>query len=302
MKIFSNKFFLICLCVALVLCTVSTVFSIMGYSGPVRNVLGIVSTPFRWCAVKITDGVEGMISHFRLQGALIDRNEELEAENDALKADLLWAQMVEEENLRLRNYLGMKEQYPSFLLEEGTVIGSEASGYVTVLTLNRGSIHGISPNMPVIVQSGVVGYVSEVGLNWCKVCTILERESSIGARISGSGYTGVVQGKYSSANDGICQMVYIEEGAEIEVGDIVVSSGVGSVYPADLVIGTVESLDYDAYNHTVIANVKTSVDFTDLRYMMIVTGYDENSAASNIQKPSTYTAALTVAISKEDML
>ncbi len=291
MKVIKNKFFLICLCIAVVICTVSTTFSLMGYAEPVRNVLGVVATPFRWCAVKVTDAAEGFFKHFSLQGALLDKNAALEAENESLRAEQLRLQMIEEENRRLRSYLGMKESYPDFLFEEGMVLSSEASGYLTVFTLNRGSLHGIAVNMPVIVQSGVVGYVTEVGLNWCKVCTILEKDSSIGAYIAGSGYTGMVKGKYSSANDGICQMVYIQENAVIEVGDVVLSSGMGSVYPADLVIGTVESLEYDAYNHTMIANVRTSADFQNLQYMMIVTGY-ENGAVVDYQTPSAASAAM----------
>ena len=274
MKLLQNKFFLVCICIALVLCTVSTTFSLMGYSEPVRNVLGTIATPFRWVATVLSDGVGGFFDHFRLQGALLDRNEELEAENDRLEAEILRAQMIEEENRRLREYLGMKEKYPSFLFEEGMVIGAEASGYVTVLTLNRGSVHGIAVNMPVIVEAGVVGYVAEVGLTWCKVCTILEHDSSIGAYVAGSGTLGIVEGDYESSRDGLCKMNYIEEGAEIKEGDIILSGGMGSVYPPDLVIGTVVAVSADEYNHTTVATVRPSVDFTSLKYMMIITGYE----------------------------
>lgn len=274
MKLLQNKFFLICLCVALVLCTASTTFSLMGYTEPVRNVIGTVATPFRWIATVVTDGIGGFIDHFRLQGALLDRNEELESENDRLQAELLRAQLIEEENRRLREYLGMKEKYPSFLFEEGMVIGAEASDYVTVLTLNRGSIHGIEVNMPVIVEAGVVGYVAEVGLTWCKVCTILEHDSSIGAYVAGSGTIGVVEGDYESSKNGLCKMNYIEDASKIKEGDIVLSGGTGSVYPPDLVIGTVVEITADAYNHTTVAKIRPSVDFTNLKYMMIVTGYE----------------------------
>ena len=274
MKLLQNKFFLVCICVALVICTVSTTFSVMGYTEPVRNVFVTLSTPFRWVATVVSDGVGGFFDHFRLQGALLDRNEELEAENDRLESEILRAQMIEEENRRLRTYLGMKEKYPSFLFEEGMVIGAEASGYVTVLTLNRGSIHGIAVNMPVIVESGVVGYVAEVGLTWCKVCTILEHDSSIGAYVAGVGTLGIVEGDYESSKNGLCKMNYIEEGSEIKEGDIILSGGMGSVYPPDLVIGTVVEVSADAYNHTTVATIRPSVDFTSLKYMMIITGYE----------------------------
>ena len=276
MKVFKNKFFMICLSVALVLCTVSTTFSLMGFSGPVRNVIGTIATPFRWCATVIGDAANGFIDHFRMQGALIDRNEELEAENERLREEILRAQIIEEENARLRDYLGMKESYPSLLFEEGMIIGAESSGYITVLTLNRGSIHGISVNMPVVVNAGIVGCVTEVGVNWCKVSTILESGVSVGAYVAGSDVMGLIKGDYTLSTQGFCKMTYLsDENAEIKEGDIILSSGIASVYPADLIIGTVVSVTADEYSHSKVVIIRPSVDFTNLKYMMIVTGYEE---------------------------
>lgn len=288
LKLFKNKFFMICLCVAIVLCTVSTTFSLMGYREPVREVLGVIATPFRWLATVTTDAIGGFSDYFALQGSLVDRNNELEEENDRLLEENQRAQLIEEENRRLRSYLGMKEKYPTFLFEEGMVIGAEASGYVTVLTLNRGSVHGISLNMPVITEAGVVGYVTEVGLTWSKVSTILDSTGSIGAHVASSGAKGIVKGDHALSAQGLCKMTYIDEGAEIAVGDLVLSSGVGSVYPPDLVIGTVEAVNMDEYSRATVVTVRPSVDFSKLQYMMIVTGYEE-VPNTDYQKPATPT-------------
>lgn len=288
MKVFQNKFFLVCLCVALVLCTVSTTFSLMGYREPVREIIGVVATPFRWVATVVTDATSGFFKHFRLQGALIDRNKALEEENAQLKDENLRAEMLEEENRRLREYLGMKEKNPSFLFEEGMVIGCEASDYITVFTLNRGTAHGISVNMPVVVKAGVVGYVTEVGLTWCKVSTILEKSTDskgIGAYVSGRDTMGLVQGDYTLEKQGFCKMTYIDEDAEIQVGDIILSSGVGSVYPSDLIIGTVQEVKIDEYSRSKIAIIRPTVDFSSLKYMMVIVGY-EDTAGGDYQKPT----------------
>jgi rod shape-determining protein MreC len=285
MKVLKNKFFLICLCIALGLCTASSTLSLMGFSGPVRNILGTVTYPVRWMFGVVADGFEGIGQYFSLQGSLIDRNKELEEENDRLREENERAQLIEEENRRLRDYLGMKDQYPSFLFEEGMIIGSEASGYMTVFTLNRGSIHGISKNMPVIVRSGIVGCVTEVGLNWCKVSTILESNISIGAYIAGGDVMGVIKGDYTLSRDGLCKMVYLNgDTSSVKAGDQVLSSGIASVYPADVVIGTVEAITYDEYDHSEIIMIRPSVDFSKLKYMMIVTGYEETENGG-YQKP-----------------
>lgn len=154
------------------------------------------------------------------------------------------------------------------------VISYSSGSYMTSFTLNRGSLHGIEKNMPVVVKEGVVGYVCDVGLNWCMVSTVIETASSVGAYIPRSGATGIVSGDASLRRDGVCKLSYLEQNADVQVGDKVLSSGSGSVYPADLVIGEVIAVEIEEYSRTLVATVKPSVDFGRLQYMMIITGYE----------------------------
>lgn len=274
-KLFKNKFFIICLCVALVLCAVPSTFALMGYSGLARNIVGTLTSPFRWCVTVIGNTFEGFGRYFTSIDALYEKNEELESENQALEEQIDRAEMLEKENERLREYLGMKNKYPSFTMEEGMVISYSAGSYVTSFTLNRGTLHGIEVNMPVVVSEGIVGYVTDVGLNWCMVSTVIETASSVGAYIPRSGVTGIVSGDYSLKNDGVCQISYMDSDADIQVGDKVYSNGTGSVYPADLLIGEVISIEKDEYTRALIATVRPAVDFSDLKWMMIITGYEK---------------------------
>ncbi len=275
MKLFKNKFFLICLCVAVVLAAVTSTFSIMGLPMVARNVLGTVTAPFRWCVSAVTNAFEGFDRYFTSVNTVNDENERLEAENAALREQLREAELLEEENRRLRAYLGIKAAHPSFSMEEGMIISRESGSYASVFTVNRGSLHGVEAGMPVIVEQGVVGYVKEVGLNWCKVTTIIETASSVGGMVQRSGASGIVSGDFSLRQDGHCKFSYVDSGADIQVGDVIVSSGMGSVYPADLVIGHVVAIGSDEYNRTVVATVEPTVDFSSLKYVMIVTGYGE---------------------------
>ncbi|MBQ7347441.1 MAG: rod shape-determining protein MreC [Clostridia bacterium] len=273
MKLFKNKFFVICLCVAVVICAVPSTFALMGYRGLARNIVGTLTVPFRWCGTVIGNAFEGFGKYFGSVDALRAENEALESENQALRDQLEEAELMEAENERLRQYLEMKNQYPSFLMEEGMIISYSAGNYMTSFTLNRGSLHGIEVNMPVVVTEGIVGYVTDVGLNWCMVSTIIETASSVGAYIPRSGATGIVSGDSSLRNEGVCKISYMESNADIQVGDKVMSSGTGSVYPADLPIGEIISVEIDEYSRSLVATVKPMVDFTNLKYMMIITGY-----------------------------
>ena len=273
MRIFQNKFFLICLCIALVLTIVPSIFAVMGYRGLAKNIVGTVTMPVRWVATVVGDAFEGWGKYFGTMKALNEENQALIDENKALKEQLPNAELLEKENERLRDYLDMKNKYPSFAMEEGMVISHSSGNYITNFTLNRGTLHGIQPNMPVITKDGIVGYVVEVGLNWCMVSTLIETATSVGAYIPRSEVVGIVSGDYSMRHQGTCKIGYIDAEADIEVGDTVYSSGTGSVYPADLKIGTITAIEANEYDRTLVATITPAVDFSSLKWVMIITGY-----------------------------
>ena len=278
MKLFKNKFFIVCLSIAVAVAVLMSVFSLMGYRALVRNVLGTVATPFRAIGNLFCGAVEGFGKHFQSIDALEKKNAELEEENRTLREQIEQSERLEAENERLRDYLGMKAAYPTFTLEEGTVIGHEGENYLTVLTLNRGSIHGIQVNMAVITKDGIVGCVSEVGLTWCKVSTILEDARSVGVLAPRSGASGILSGEYTYRENGTCRLTFLDDdtrSADVRVDDRIETSGLGSVYPAGLTVGQVTDMRADAATRSLIATVKPTVDLSSLSYVMIITGYQE---------------------------
>lgn len=274
MKLFQNKFFIVCLCVALVLAIVPSTFALMGYGSLSKNIVGTLTVPFRWCFTKIADGFEGWAVYFQSIKLLNEQNEQLREENAALKDRIDRAELTELENERLRDYLDMKNQYPSISFQEGLIISRSAGNYMTTLTINRGTLHGISKDMPVVTADGIVGQVTEVGLNWCMVSTLIEAGVSVGAVIPRSGEIGILNGDLLMQYDGVCKITYASVDADVQIGDAVYSSGTGSVYPSDLRIGTVTALSVDEYSRVLVATVTPSVDLTDLDWVMIVTGYE----------------------------
>ena len=276
MKLFHNRFFIVCLCVAVTLSGVTSTLAIMGYNGLVRNILGTVATPFQWIGTVVTNAIEGFSGYFSSVDMLREENEALAEENRLLREQLERAELLEKENQRLRDYLSMKAEYPSFSFEEGMVIGREASNFITVLTLNRGSVHGIEQNMAVVTPEGIVGCVSEVGLTWCKVSTLLETARSVGVYLPRNNATGILSGDYSMKMDGLCKLTFVDvdvKNADVQPGDAVYSSGIGSVYPPELKVGEIVSVEIDNASRTLIATVRPTVDFSEPDHMMIITGY-----------------------------
>lgn len=246
----------------------------MGYRSLAKNIVGTVTMPVRWVVTTVGNAFEGFGKYFGNMKALNEENEALIEENEALKEQLKDAELLEKENERLRDYLDMKNQYPSFAFEEGMVISHSSGNYITNFTLNRGTLHGIAKGMPVVTKDGIVGYVVEVGLNWCMVSTLIETATSVGAYIPRSEVVGIVSGDYSMRQQGTCKIGYIDAAADVVVGDTVYSSGTGAVYPADLKIGTVTAIEVDEYNRTLVATVTPAVDFSSLKWVMVITGYE----------------------------
>ncbi len=276
MNSFKSKFFVILLVIAVFFVTVSSVLSLTGNSFIVRNTVNVISFPFRYVANFIGDGAQGFVKYFKNIDKLIDENNALKEENKNLRDELADKNAAIEENDRLRDYLELYETHTSYYFKEATVIGYESSSYMSTLTLNVGSLHGISKKMPVIVTDGIVGHVSEVGLNWCRVVTLIENYSSVGAYTDRTGALGVVEGDYSLKDSGLCYFKNIKADADVKVGDKVVSSGVGSIYPEGFEIGEVVEIKSDSVSRTLVAKIKLSADLTSLTKVMVLTGIKED--------------------------
>ncbi|MBO5415683.1 MAG: rod shape-determining protein MreC [Clostridia bacterium] len=288
MKFYRSKFFIICVAVAIVLVLVPSALSVFGYTDLVRSGLKTVAKPFEWCGSKVSEAVSGFVSVFTEYDKLKEENEELRealenAENKAYENSVIQA-----ENDWLKSYLKVKTDHPQFAITDATIVSRQAGNYATVLTLNRGTVHGIKRNMSVITADGVFGYVNEVGLDWCKVVSLVETASSVSAYTDRTGTVGVVEGNSLLREDGLCRMTYIDASADIKVGDKVYTGGNGKIYPDGLLIGEVVSIEADEYSRTLVAHIEPAVDFSDIgatNKVMIITGYNTTGGTKDETSP-----------------
>ena len=273
LKLLKSRFFLISLAVALLLSIVPGVLCAMGQGSYIRSALVTVSTPFRWAFTKVGEGLSGFSMYFRTLEDLRDENEALRAELDGYKNLVYDAELIKDENKFYNSFLGIKEEHIDFLFEDATVIGRESTNYRTVYTLSKGTLHGIEVNMPIITKDGLVGHITEVGATWSKAVLLTETASAVGGFIERSGVLGVVEGTYELRTEGLCRMVYIEPDSDIRVGDKVVSSGIGGVYPRGLMIGKVTEIVMDEASRTLTATIEPAADIDSISKIMIITEY-----------------------------
>lgn len=273
LKLIKSRFFLISLAVALLLSIVPGVLCAMGQGSYIRSALVTVSTPFRWAFTKVGEGLSGFSMYFRTLEDLRDENEALRAELDGYKNLVYDAELIGEENDFLNSFLGIKEEHVDFLFEDATVIGRESTNYRTVYTLSKGELHGIEVNMPIITEEGLVGHITEVGATWSKAVLLTETATAVGGYVERSGVLGVVEGTYELRTEGVCRMVYIEPDSDIRVGDKVVSSGIGGVYPRGLMIGKITEITMDEASRTLTATIEPAADLDSISKLMIITEY-----------------------------
>ncbi len=276
MRFYRSKFFIISLCAAILLVLVPSALSVFGYTDLVRSALKTVAHPFEWIGMKSADALSGFVSVFTDYNDLKAENEALRAELEALKNGAHQNDVLEAENSWLKEYLDIKTKHPSMSLADAMIISRQSGNHATVLTLNRGSVHGIKRNMPIITEDGVFGYVKEVGLDWCKAVSIVETASSVSAYAARGGVVGVVEGDTLLRENGICRMIYIDPAADIKSGDMVYTGGNGNIYPGGLLIGKVTKVEADEYTRTLIAYIEPAVNFSKISStsrVMIITGY-----------------------------
>jgi len=275
-EFFKSRFFIAALILALILVIVPTVFSVMGLSMYVRNAVNTVLMPVQGLLTSVTDSIEGYTMYFADYDRLKEENERLKNELASSRDRIHNAEEYEEMMKFYAEHLQIKREHMDFMFEPADItgVGKTAGNYMSVINLNKGSDHGIAVDMPIISGDAVVGYVVEVGGKWSKAVTLIESASSVGAYISRTGDLGVVEGNFSLISDGLCEMKYIPADADVQVGDRVVSSGLGSVYPKGLVIGYVEEADVDLYGRTLIAKIRPAADLSGLSRVMVMVDYN----------------------------
>ena len=277
MKFLKNKFVIISAAVVVAVALITAVLAMFGVTGPAKLILGTAAKPFQLIGSWAADAVNGFVSVFTDYG-------EIKAENDALKAQLESekkensdADALRAENEWLKGYINFATEHPTFELADARIIARGKDNNTIVLTLNRGSVHGIKKDMPVITEEGVFGQVVEVGLDWCRVTSIMKPENSVGAYVEGTDIGGLIVGDTDLVLGEECRMTYIDSDADIQVGDrVYTSGGDSSTYPPELYIGEVIKLETDESTRTFTAIVKPAVtgEMMDKKInVMIVTGY-----------------------------
>ncbi len=258
--------------IAVILCVVSALGS---GTGLVRNALGVIASPFRSAGAAVSGWVGGIANHFESVETLQQENEELRGQIAELEEQLRAAQPAAEENSRLRELLGLRQQRSDLQFEAAHITQREVSNWASTLVLDRGTEHGVAVGNCAVDSTGALaGVVTEAGLNWCRLATVLDTESQFGAAVFRTGETAVAGGELSLMSEGKLRLQYLTDSTSLIKGDIVVTSGLGGYYPAGLVIGTVDAVQTDDGGLARYAVLTPKCDVEHTQELFIITDFD----------------------------
>ena len=219
----------------------------------------------------IDDGLRSFFSSFVSNRILQEENAQL---RESLETAEYWIQQMRElqaENMRLGLLLDYKtSQDRMFDLLVAKVIGKDGDNWNQTILLDKGSSSGLRIDMAVLAPAGMVGRIVSVTAHTAEVLLLIDRESSVGARIMETRFSpGMVSG---TGQDDILEMLRVDKDVEILPGQTAITSGYGSVFPKGLMIGTVEEVKPDLNGLTQRATIKPSVDFQRLEEVMVIRG------------------------------
>jgi rod shape-determining protein MreC len=266
----------ILLAVLLVSLLLLTVQTRGGGTGRAGELITLVVTPVQSLLVRVHRGAIGFWANY-LDWKLVRReNITLRAENEELRVQALQTGETREENARLRRLLVLKDRLPLATVA-GEVIGREAGGWVRSLTINRGRGDGIAQQTPVIVPNGLVGRVVQVHRGAAVVQLLNDPASTVGAVVQRTRTAGLVEG---DAGGAVRFKFMARDGATVAPGDLVVTSGLGTLFPKGLPVGRVVRIEDKGsalFHFAVLAPV---VDFSRVEEVLLVTGQTTQDVAA----------------------
>ena len=239
------------------------------------TIIGAIVTPLQSLGAAISNGVSGLFGGFGGSAELREQNAALQEEINRLRQNQVELDETRRQLELYRQFLELKEANPDYQFADARVVAADPAGRFYNFTINSGSLKGVKNGDPVITPAGLVGVVYDVTLNSAKVRTILDPSTNVGAYISRSGDDGTTTGSVVLAQQGLLRVDYLSREAGTAVGDYVVTSGRGGVYPKGLLIGSIQSVEPDTDGMTLTAKIKPFADIKNVIDVFVITDFAE---------------------------
>jgi len=272
-KFLRNNGFLLILIAVLLAAVIAVGSSILGFN-PIASLINAIGTPIRAASTAITNWAQDRYDRIFNYEQMAVENENLREQIAALEDAALRGEDAIRELERLRDLLGLSNKRPELSYLDATVTQRSSTNWGSDMTLNKGSKDDVELYDCVIDQYGnVVGVVTEVGINWSLVTSILDPTSEVGVRIPRIDENAVMEGDFTLMQEGLLSMTFLPDNTRLISGDHVVTSGLGGRYPSGLAVGSVLSLHTGADGISRYAVITPHADIENIRYVYIITDF-----------------------------
>ena len=250
-----------------------------------RTVLQI-SAPIQYVATQLALGVSGIWQEYVYLIDVKRDNDRLRDENARLREANFRLQAASAENHWLRRLLQLRDQVKGTMLS-AQVIGKEISPFFRVirLRLDRGDRDRVKQGMPVLTADGLVGQVQRTWGRHSDVLLVADKNSAIDVVVQRTGARGMLKGTGSDEHYA-CRLEHLSREDDVQVGDLIVTSGLGQRFPAQILVGRIHQLTKKAFGLYQEATVVPAVNFSRLEEVLVLTtgsraqGSDENVTAA----------------------
>lgn len=268
---------------ALIICSLISVLLLTFYvregeSGPLHVVRGVVTTattPFR-VAGSLAAAPFGALGQVASNlTASTETLSELKVENEKLTAKVAELTEAEKTAERLQALVGLKSTY-NLQSTAARIIGTAGDAWSRTVTIDKGSSSGFATGMPVCNSGGVIGQIIEVSATTSTVRLITDENSGVSAMIQSTRAQGTLKGQ----PDGSLKLEYVPADADVKEGDIVITSGLGGVFPKGLPLGTVTSVEKatNAVYYTISVRADASAESNE--EVLVVTALTDDQSAT----------------------
>ena len=261
--------------IGILLCIICFASHSSGTSTVFSDALSVVTSPLRSATKSIYNLCSSAGNYFSDINKLHEQNKQLAKQNKLLIEENAAYQAVKDENDSLYKFLDLKKERTDFKFTNANIVSKSSSGYSSIFTIDKGSFHGISENMPIISDEGaLIGVTYSVESTSARCKSVLSYDVNVGVYDEETGETGILSGSFETFEQNKCIIKGLSNETTVALGNKILTSGLGEVYPRNLVIGTVYDFIPEQGSHTKNAVVALDDSIITSDSIMVITSFE----------------------------